>query len=638
MSAIWGAISLKNRKIGKDTATRMKQAFEVYKIDRMEQIENENVVMGCGIQYFTKESKYEMLPTVEEHMFFTADVLLDNREELLKDLNMCGKQEAGRIPDGEILYEIYKKYGNECLNKLLGSYVFVYYDKMENTVYVVSDSTGTRCLYYRYEDGIFYFSSIMEALWKPQEKRRINERWVTDFLALDNLVGITECTETMYQGIYKVEPAHVLKITKQGIKKKCYWEPKPKELKLKSDAEYREKFIEIFKEAVCCLLRADKTAMMLSGGLDSSSIACFAAPELKKRGEILHAFTSVPDKEYVSDMDAYNVTDESEKARKTGEFLGNVENHFIELKGKDPWTAHYEIKKGLEIPYKSPQNLQWLIQGLKEAAELGARIVLEGGYGNVTISYGNPLTYLNTLLSKKKYISYIKEMNCFGRKHHWGRRQKLKIMLDTAKRYYALEDGQDDESVLGKAYIKEEKIQELELEKRISNIYQKRIRNKMNGEKNREIMLDFIQCSHKGEIKTKESLMTGVLFRDPCMDKRLIEFCLSLPMEQYCYRGVTRRLVREYLEGIVPDHIIKVESYGCQSADMLLKVKQNWNIIYEEMSEIFKRNEANPIVNVKAAEKDLKWLGEDIMKRESFDFTRLFYTAMMLETIEEKEL
>lgn len=635
MSAIWGAISMEGKEIASEIRRRMQQAYEVCKIDRVEDIQQENVMMGCGIQYFTKESKQEKLPVAEGAYFFTADVVLDNRSELLQDLKLS---EERIIPDGEILWRMYKKYGEECLNRLLGSYVFVIYDKYENTISVVSDATGTRCLYYRYENGVFYFSSIIEALWNPGEKKIINERWVLDFLALDNLVGITECTETMYQGVYKVEPAQLIKITRNSIEKKCYWDPKPKQIKLKSDAEYKQKIIEIFGEAVRCLLRADKTGVMLSGGLDSSSIACFAAPELKKRGETLHAFTSVPDKTYQSNMSAFNVTDESEKAKKTGEFLGNVENHMIELKGKDPWTAHYKIKKALEIPYKSPQNMQWLIQGLQEAEKLGVRIVLEGGYGNVTISYGNPVTYLKMLLFQKRFVSYIKEMNCFAKKHQWRRRQKLKIMFGTAKRYYFSKKDGGGESVLGKSYIKQAKTQEFMTEERISKIYQKRTENRIDWKKNKEIMLDRIQFSHKGEIKTKESLMTGVLFRDPCMDKRVIEFCLSLPMEQYCYRGVTRRIVREYFEGIVPDHVIKDERYGCQSADMLWKVKQNWDAVYREMNNIFKQNEDSTIVDTKAAEQDLRKLGENIMEQDSFSFIRLFYTAMMLETITEKSL
>lgn len=634
MSAIWGVISLRCEKIKNETEERMQSAYDNCKIDRFESIEKDNVLMGCGIQYFTKESRYEQLPMAEEDVFFTADVVLDNREELLEDLNI---QQDAVITDGKILYYTYKKYGKKCLNKLRGAYAFVYYDKQENAIYAVSDTAGTRCLYYRYVDGVFRFSTLMEALWESGEKRKMNERWLVDFLALDNLVGLTESRETMYHGVYKLEPAQMLKITMTGIEKENYWNPAPKELKLKTDEEYKEKFIEVLGEAVRCLLRADKTAMFLSGGLDSSAIACFAAPELKKRGKKLYAFTSVPEQDYISEADSYYVTNESAAAKKTGEFLGNVENYWIELKTEDPWTAHGKIREALEIPYKSPRNMQWIIKGMEQAAEQGVRIMLEGSYGNVNISFGNPQVYFNTLLSKKRYISYFREMGYYAKNYGWTKKEKVKMLKKTAKIYYS-RNKKEQKNVLGKAFIKKHIIEKYDLETKISEIYEERTENKMGSEANRRLMLDKLQLSYKGEINTKESLMTGVLSRDPCRDKRLIEFCMSLPMEQFCYHGVSRRLIRGHLEGIVPEHVIKGERYGRQSADMLLGVQKNWNNIYTEMKDIFLRNEKHDFVACDDALKELEKLNQDIMTCNEFDFVRIFYTAMLIETMEKNNL
>lgn len=635
MSGIWGAVSLKQKKILVEKAEKMKEAFEKYKIDRTKDIVKEDIVLGCGLQCFTRESQFEELPFEEDGIFFTADVILDNRQELLKELNL--EQEERIVPDGEILYKIYKKHGEKCLNYLFGSYIFVYYNKKENTIDVVSDAAGSRCLYYKFSDGIFQFSSVIEALVEKEEKKKINERWITDFLGLDNLVGITECEETVYQDIYKVEPAHVLKVTSLGIEKKRYWNPVPEELKLKSDEEYKAEFIKIFKEVVNGLLRAEKTGLLLSGGLDSSTVAGFAAPELKKQGKKLYTFTSVPEEGYVSEESSYNVTDESGKVKKTAEYLGNLECHFVDLAGKNPWSGHYDIKKGLEIPYKSVQNIQWIVEALGQAYQMGARIMLEGGYGNVTISYGNPNIYLNTLLSEGRIISYIKEMNCFAKRYQWRKKDKYKIAMKMAKEYYFPKgnQGEDKTDVIGKAYIKKDKAEEFDLYDRVWELNQKRGKSKRNIKNSRQLMLDNIQLSHKGEIKTKESLMTGVLFRDPCMDRRVIEFCMSLPIEQFCFRGITRRLIRDYMEGIVPDHIIKVEDYGFQSADMLWKVKKNWKTIKKELTDVFERNKNNVFVDVEKALKDMEELEKDILHQEIFDFTRLFYTAMVLETLEE---
>lgn len=634
MSGIWGVVSLKNQEISREKAEKMKGTFEKYRIDRLDDTIRENVVFGCGLQYFTKESQCEKLPYEEEGIFFTADVTLDNRMELMKELEL--EKEERIVPDGEILYKMYKKYGEQCLERLLGSYVFVYYNQKENTIDVISDASGSRCLYYKYSNGMFQFSSVIEALVEKGEKKKINQRWVTDFIGLDNLVSITECEETIYQDIYKVEPAHVLKINSLGIEKKRYWNPAPQELKLKSDSEYKEEFIKIFKEVVTGLLRAEKTGLLLSGGLDSSTVACFAAPELKKQGKKLYTFTSVPEEGDVSEKNAYNVTNESSKVKKTAEYLGNLECHFIDLAGKDPWSGHYEIKKGLEIPYKSVQNLQWILEALGQAYQMGARIMLEGGYGNVTISNGNPTTYLNTLLSKGRIISYIKEINFFAKRYQWRKKDKYKIAMKIAKRYFfSKKQEENKEEILGKAYIKKDKIEEYKLCDRIWELNQKRSQSKRNIVSNRQSMLDNIQLSHKGEIKTKESLMTGVLSRDPCMDRRVIEFCMSLPVEQFCYQGVTRRLIRDHMEGIVPDHIIKIEDYGCQSADMLWKIQKNWDTIKKEITEILYRNENNEIIDVKKVLKDMDELEKDMLHQNIFDFTRLFYTVMVVETLEE---
>ena len=151
----------------------------------------------------------------------------------------------------------------------------------------------------------------------------------------------------------------------------------------------------------------------------------------------------------------------------------------------------------------------------------------------------------------------------------------------------------------------------------------------------RKQMIGDLQFSQKGEVTTKHSLVSGTILRDPCMDKRLIEFCMSLPVEQFCHNGISRRLVREYLEGIVPDHIIKVDDYGYQSADMIKKVERNWKQVSVEMKEVYLRNKKNPIIDVEKALEDLEELGKDLRQKRHFDFIRLLYTAIVLEKMEK---
>ena len=160
MSAIWGAIHLKKGCLP-DTVLEMEKPYRTSVIDRYESEKEQSVYMGCGIQYFTPEAKKERLPIVQDGIYFDADVVLDNREEICERLDMEW-DEAVTMPDGEILFRFYKRYGAKCLNHILGVFSMVYYDAEKNRVELAIDATGDRCLYYKIENDIFYYSTLLE--------------------------------------------------------------------------------------------------------------------------------------------------------------------------------------------------------------------------------------------------------------------------------------------------------------------------------------------------------------------------------------------------------------------------------------------------------------------------------------------
>ena len=90
MSAIWGIVVQNGIVDTKQKEELMRKAYSRCVIDRTEHYANNQVALGCGIQYFTPEARNEILPVVneEDEIYFTADVVLDNREELLKRLGI----------------------------------------------------------------------------------------------------------------------------------------------------------------------------------------------------------------------------------------------------------------------------------------------------------------------------------------------------------------------------------------------------------------------------------------------------------------------------------------------------------------------------------------------------------------------
>lgn len=59
----------------------------------------------------------------------------------------------------------------------------------------------------------------------------------------------------------------------------------------------------------------------------------------------------------------------------------------------------------------------------------------------------------------------------------------------------------------------------------------------------------------------------GVDWRDPLADKRLVEFCLSIPTDEYLYDGTPRALARKAFADRLPQAVLAESRVGYQAAD-----------------------------------------------------------------------
>lgn len=627
MSAIWGAISLKGNIITKETQKKIRQAFDKCVIDRYEEIAMDNVYMGCGIQYFVPEAQKEKLPYAKDNLFFTADVVLDNRSELLEKLGIT-KEQGSNMADGDILFAVYKKYGRDCLNDLLGAYAFVWYDRSQNKIELVLDAVGNRCVYYRIIDDVFYFSSLIEPLVEIATDVQLNDRWLTDFLAMDHLYMINETEETPIADIYRIAPAQYISYCEGKIEKVSYWKPFEhfKEYRWNSDEEYKQRFIELWNRAVTCTIRdKSNTSILLSGGLDSTAVAAVAASYVKEDGESLYSYTSVPMEGYVTDNSGYDIENEKEDVEKTAAFYGNIITQYVDLNGKNPWELSNKAIRSMETPLKSIQNYLWIEEAMEKAYERQSRIMLTGSYGNTSISFTDLNVYMNTLYSKRKYVTLKKELDAFSANMGFPVRYAWKQIVSTGRKKF-----EPTPYPYGLSYVNRDIAKKVNSEKRLCEIEQNSFENIKDYESCRRNMVHWLSMRQIGEAFTKHSLATGVLLRDPTIDKRVIEFCIHMPMQQFCKEGLDRRLVKEYLKDIMPPHIIRFQKKGKQSADLEYRISLNWDNIRQEWINKYGSYSNSRYVNILYARRQLIEQ-ENIEQYSSFALTRHMYTLLVLQ-------
>lgn len=614
--AIWGIIHMDNNEVSVEQGKSMMDKLSLYKLDKIKYLNRDNVFMGCGLQYITMESEKEILPFYDEDrgLVITADAIIDNRVELFNKFNIS-KEAWENITDSELIIMAYEKWGQDSPKYLVGDFSFAIWDEMKKELFCARDHVGKRTFYYSYYNNIMYFCTVMKPLFVAyNENMKLNERWITDFLALRGIMHESECNETVYKDIFQLPPAHTILLNKDEFKKTQYWNPLKciKPLKLKSDKEYEDEFKRVFFEAVHCRLRSSSDiGIMLSGGLDSGSVACVAAKKLSEEGKELKAFSSVPMVGFEDKTPNYYVSDESDYIEAVRKHVGNMDVTYCRSEGKHSLKDIDWFLDVLEQPYKTIENSFWSNEIAQVAAITGCKVLLDGQYGNSTISYGDFIIHALTLFRDKKFITLAKEIKGTSRlyKVHPYRVSKavakavipykLREIIEKKrnKNYDRFEKSPVNVQLINKWNVEtrfDEKQLNLKIE-RYLDLYE-----------THSYIVNPLAFSHIGAIETKISLVHGIVKRDPTRDKRVIEFCLSLPSDQFVRDGQERYLIHRYLEGILPDKVrLNISTRGLQSADWIQRIVPEWNSMCDSLEMHLNDSGIKHYINVDKIKKEL---------------------------------
>ncbi|MCR4650591.1 MAG: asparagine synthase (glutamine-hydrolyzing) [Lachnospiraceae bacterium] len=194
------------------------------------------------------------------------------------------KEELGDYPfvsdsDSEVILAAYMKWGIGCVSRFNGMFAICIYDRKKEEVYLVRDRIGKKPLYYQLEGGDLYFASELKPLMaRPGFGRRIRSEVVSRFLFHQYI----NAPETVFEGVYKLEPGSILKYKDGNISLEKYWDINTvyHEMYANPVTDYREAKEELdrlLNKAVEARMIADvPLGTFLSGGYDSSLITAIA--------------------------------------------------------------------------------------------------------------------------------------------------------------------------------------------------------------------------------------------------------------------------------------------------------------------------------------------------------------------------
>ena len=213
----------------------------------------------------------------------TASCRLDDRASLCDSLGVPHAQRAG-MPDGALILRAYERWEADCLDHLLGDYAFALWDAKRRRLLCARDHVGARPLYYcSTAERVVFASDPSAVLAAPGVADDLDEA----ALATRLTYGSRPLGEhTFYRAVRKLLPGHRLLAADGSIRVERWWRPEDVPAAAPADDDaLAETFLELYSRAVEDRVGGPHSVgVHLSGGLDSSSIAVLAARALRRAG------------------------------------------------------------------------------------------------------------------------------------------------------------------------------------------------------------------------------------------------------------------------------------------------------------------------------------------------------------------
>ncbi len=183
--------------------------------------------------------------------------------------------------DTEVVLRSYLEWGDQFADRLNGMYGFALWDIRKQELLLVRDRMGVKPLFYfPMPDGVIFGSEPKAILENSLVPRRVQADGLRELLELVKTPG-----QAVFAGMFEVVPGEIIKVNKNGIQKRRYWQLEAREHE-HSLAKTIEHTRELLEDIVDRQMVTDvPLCVLLSGGLDSSTITALASKKLLAQGK-----------------------------------------------------------------------------------------------------------------------------------------------------------------------------------------------------------------------------------------------------------------------------------------------------------------------------------------------------------------
>ena len=563
MSGIAGIIHFDGKPVEPGLIEKMTSAMAHRGPDGISHLVKGSIVFGYCQFRTTPESLEEAQPLVNEDasLMLVMDGRVDNRDELKNKLRGRGAVLRDNS-DAELVLRAYEYWGEDSPKHIIGDYVYLIWDGWHHGLFGARDALGSRHFYYHQWEGGFAFASEIKGLLALDKiELRLNKNILVGCLLEQYRGG--DAVGTFYEDIQRLPAGHFIWVSPNARRIRRYWNPQDLSLAshLKTLDDCREAFLNQFREALKCRLRSIKpVGAMLSGGLDSSSIAGLIRKEFQNAlVQPLQTFSLTrSDRENCEDWKS------QQEMLKEGWFEHTVITPDLP---QNLYCDYFQAIAKDDEPWERVNRLFWWLV-IRSAHEKGCTVLLEGNFGD------SHFYYLDTsaqLISSRREFTKLPSLIGAYRQHGQNTLSILWNILRfiTPDKMRGIYRGLRDLVAPIRNLVKDpiDLLVTLEnfitdpLVHQVVSEHQARLASKhalvQHGDDQYYHAQVFFQGDHAmaNEMNGNVGQSMGVEFRGPFADQRLVELSISMPLAWKHSIPWYKHGLRLAMAGILPEAV-----------------------------------------------------------------------------------
>ena len=479
------------------------------------------------------ESGREQPLSLDGQTVIVADCRVDARLALIAKVEASGHHNIAQASDAELILRAYRTWADDCVHHLLGDFAFAIWDGPRHRLFCARDQMGVKPFYYARVGACLIFSNSLDCIRQhPAISNALNDLAIADFLLFDM---IQEPGATSFRDIQRLPPAHTLSVESEKVLIRRYWTlPVTEPIHHQKQGECVEQFQELLDTAVADRLRTNGAGVLMSGGLDSSTVAASAKKVFARNGSRpgLCAYTEVFDRLI------------PHEERRYASLVAQALQIPIEFQTSDDLGLWKYLDCG-RIRFPEPLHSPWSDWGRHQLQQIAEtrRVALSGYGGDPALSCLLSVHFLHLLKTVQLRIALVDAVRYFAASGRFSR-------LYFRKRWSRLFPSKNEFP-----HYPEWLNADLEARLRLRDRWKSLNQAPAAKETGRSVAYDAMTHPLWPSIFERYNAgltRAAVEVSHPFFDLRLVHFLLALPALPWCS---DKELFRTALKGVLPDEV-----------------------------------------------------------------------------------